>query len=839
MKYQKRQDFKKKALAVIALIMAVAMVLSLLAPFTIFAAPMTQAATTVTAKNEEQNLGDTSLNDLKSFGKDLFSVEIQAGFDGNYIVKKAMPVRGVITNHGAAFHGEVQIKAYTRGVNSDKEYAIYYQKLDLEQGASKAIDMEISMGNIHKYFEISLVDTNGTKVYKDNISLTAKVPKTVMIGVLSESTQDLKYLSNLHLAQISEDEMEDSEGYGSESNKNFDFTIFLDEKTFPNSIGIMNSFSVFVVDDFDCSVLSKQQRDVLHRWILEGGTLVVGTGAAAQKTLKGLDFLENIEVKGITTVSEVQGITGEIPLAQFSGEGLTDLKLANEDQVFSVVETGKGHVVISHFSLSASPMAGKDAVLNMLQEALRQAAAQSFAVNLYEDDMNYDNLRYIAEDFPPFEMSSIYLIIGAIAVYIVIAGPLLYLFLKKKEKGEKGWMIVPALSFVFMGMVFLLAQSSTYKNGMINTIGYVEMQQGSSIAKADIGVAIKSSGKGEVAFTSDEKIPVDVNMDEYYHNGVIQKERCAYRILCGDATEITFSDSQSWGTQYFKTQSSMDLGGAIESTVVMKDGKFTGEIINHTNVDFYHVVLMLDGYLSEFDALGAGETLAVDINIEDLTKEQQVIYSGYNYEEIREQVNSGEMSRNEAYLRMMEQDLQQQYYNYQESTDLIPVTFFGYSDASILSGEKKVNGKQVLENNIVMYQQNFPLELSKQEEFQIELTGTIDAQMKFDQYRDDFGDRVHPFEDGDFYISYTMPEGVRIDSLKIRVGVMDEFVPDALKLFNRKTQEWDEVSLDEPINAQDYVDESNLVEIKMGCMQDIETQVPELLIQGGGLFAGN
>lgn len=840
MKYQKRQELKKKGLAIIALIMAFAMILSLLAPFTIFAAPVIQPATTVAVTNEEENQSETSLNSSESFGKDLFSVELQAGFDGNYIVRKAMPVRGVITNKGEAFHGEVQIKAYTRGVESDKEYAIYYQKLDLEQGASKSIDMEVSMGNINQYFEVSLVDANGNKVYQDNIFLTAKEFSTVMIGVLGESTQDLKYLSNLHLAQVSEEDMKDIERYEVESSKNHDLPVFLDEKTFPNSIGVMNSFSVFIADDFDFSVLTKQQSDVLQQWVLEGGTLVVGTGATAQKTLKGLDFLTNIKVTGVTKVSELQGVTGEIPLAQLSGDGLTDLNLPNAEKAFSVVETGKGHVVISHFSLSASPMAGKDAVLNMLQEALRQTAPQSFIVNLYEGDMDYDNLRYIAEDFPPFEMSSIYLIIGAIAVYIIIAGPLLYLFLKKKDKREKGWIIVPILSVVFMGMVFLLAQGSTYKNGLINTIGHVEMQEGSSVTKADIGVAIKSSGKGDVVYTSDEKIPVDVNLDEYYHNGVIQKERCAYRLLCGDTTEITFPDSQSWGTQYFKTQKSVDLGGNVESTVAMKDGKFTGEIINHTNVNFYHVVLMLGGSLCEFDALGAGETLAVDINMEDLTKEQEIIYGGYNYEEIREKVNSGEMTRNEAYLRSMERDLQQQIYNDQESTDLIPVTFFGYSDAPILSGDKKVNGKQVLENNVVLYHQDFPLELSKQKEFQIELRGTVDAQLKFERYEYGFGDSLYPYEDGDFHISYTMPEGVRIDQMEFQaVAEKEVLAPDNIKLLNRKTREWDEVSLDKPMNAQNYVDESNLMEISMHCLQERETAIPELLIQGGGLFAGN
>ena len=45
MKYQKKQEVKKKIFAIIALLMALIMILSLIAPFTIFAAPVDQEVT--------------------------------------------------------------------------------------------------------------------------------------------------------------------------------------------------------------------------------------------------------------------------------------------------------------------------------------------------------------------------------------------------------------------------------------------------------------------------------------------------------------------------------------------------------------------------------------------------------------------------------------------------------------------------------------------------------------------------------------------------------------------------------------------------------------------------
>lgn len=241
----------------------------------------------------------------------------------------------------------------------------------------------------------------------------------------------------------------------------------------------------------------------------------------------------------------------------------------------------------------------------------------------------------------------------------------------------------------------------------------------------------------------------------------------------------------------------------------------------------------------EFDALAGGETLEVDISMEELTKEDER-FGDYNYDEIRSAVNNGEISRRDAYLRYIEEDIQQEFYEYEENIDLIPVTFFGFSESPVFQGEKKVNGKKVLENNIVMYFQRFPVELSSLKEFEIPLEGAIYASVDFNQYDNGYGDIIDAFEDGDFNLEYATPTGVRIDELKFEMGMnSDKYIPEFIKIFNRKNQVWDEVALGQPMHAQDYIDENNLVEVVIHCLQDKETKVPKLFIKGGGLFAGN
>ena len=835
MKYQKKQEVKKRVLAIIALLMALIMVLSLIAPFTIFAAPVTQttAAEAVSADGIPEDESDAKLS---TFGKDKFTVELQAGFEESYIVKKAMPVFGVVTNHGQAFHGEIQLKAYTRGTGEGNEYAVYYQKLDLEQGASKAVELEVTMGNIHKYIDITLVDAKGNKVFQDFIFLTPKDPNTVMTGVLSESPQDLKYLNKLQLAKVGNGDGNATAEFPLELNRNYNDTIFLEEENFPSSVGVLNSFAVLIADDFDFSALEEAQLLALQNWVFGGGTLLLGTGASAQKTLKSLNFLSDIQMNGTEMVQEVAGVSGNITLANLAGENLLTIRQSNGQPILSLFNAGKGKVVLSHFSLSEAPMAGQEGTLGLLTQTLQATSEAALTVNVKEYENGYDSLRYIAGSFPPFNLSSVYLIFGSIIAYIIIVGPLLYFLLKKKDKREKGWIIIPGLSLFFMLLVFFLAQGSTYKNGLLNTVAVVEMQKGTSVGSAEIGLAVKSASKGEVVFTSDEKIPIEFNMEENRYGEVGEREKCAYRILSGNTTEVTFSDSQSWSTQYFKTQKNLDLGGTVESTVVMKDGKFEGEIINHTNVDFYDVALMLSGSIRSFGPLQAGGTIEVNVTNEDMANASDL----FDYEKVSQQIKRREITRNDAYLRYIQDNLARQNIVMQQNMDLVPVTFFGFSDVPILEGTHRLNGKSALENSLTMYMQEFPLELSKQESFEIEFNGKFDSNAKFSQGINEYGTQVHSFEEMDLGVTYSLPTGVRIDQLALSFPTgRDSDLPQSVKLFNRSTQTWDEVISLDTIAPEDYTDGSNVVEALVYCPAESETIIPKLWIKGGGLNAGN
>ena len=199
MKYYQKQKLKQKIFAVIALVIALIMVLSLLTPV-FAAAPNTQTVTAVTNTDVAEPTAEPGQE--KTIGGEHFSLDLQVGFDNSYIVEKVTSLTATLTNNGAAFQGEFQVKVYTYE-NTDsgfQKYALYSQKLELPEGATKQVSMELGLNTVRRNMEVSLVDEGGNVVFRKHVPVDALSPETVAVGVLSEQPAQVQYLAGMYLS---------------------------------------------------------------------------------------------------------------------------------------------------------------------------------------------------------------------------------------------------------------------------------------------------------------------------------------------------------------------------------------------------------------------------------------------------------------------------------------------------------------------------------------------------------------------------------------------------------------------------------------------------------------
>ena len=885
MKYSKKQAFKKRMVAVFALAMALIMVLSVILPVLTMAAPMPTVATKQVVSNqsiqEEQEREDI-LEEQEVFGQDLFQVDIKGGYEGAYSIGNPFPISGTIKNLGEGFRGKLKVKGYvseyTDQNTSSISYIEYYQDIDIPTGATQKLQMDITLGGIREYIEVCLEDENETIVYQNHIRLDVKSPETIMVGVLGEDTQDLNYMELLTLAFIDDPDLE----YGEEYLRDLDFTVMLEAETFPKTIKQLEGFQVIIIDGFDLSTLGVEQIALLEQWVLAGGQLVLGTGVSGEKTVGQLPMLNNIEISGRNTHSiDVLGesvVLAELTAFSPQGEPLPEISefvvIENEDKDFlsenslsegqltglwvengqtllSGMAMGKGNVIFSHGNLSLTPLAQNQVTIEQLQNSLKIISGDKFQVsnNNYDDD----DLNRLSSEMTPFSDDRFYLVGIALIVYILLVGPVFYVILKKKDKREKGWILIPICSFAFMAGIFLISQGSSYKDGMLQTASIVTIHENTPIATADIGISVGSAKKGDLMVTAEEELSLNVRVDESYstysssyENQPIQIDQKLYSQYMGkDKTEIIYPDQMSWNIQDFIGHKVVDLGGVIECNVVMKDGKYVGEVTNHTNVDFYNVELLLGDYTKEFSALASGETMAVDVSVNELVESYNLTYDK------RYQARIGEITELEAYTFMKQEALRESRHSKQGLQNNrkeyeIPIAFYGYSDTSVVTGDMKVNGKNVPQHHISMYQQDFSIDLTKTEEFQLEVRPDVHTIENMQHYKDLREDIVYGEEAGSIEVSYEIPQELNINEMSLKVNLpvdpeqyhLDR-IPNDISILNATSGGWDSIKLDQNLEKERYTDEYGLVRIRLNIQEKMELTIPTLIVKGGTSNVGN
>lgn len=839
MKYHQKQQLKQKIFAVIALVIALIMVLSLLTPV-FAAAPNTQTVTAVTNTDVAEPTPEQEQE--KIIGGDHFVLDLQMGFDNSYIVEKVTPMMATLTNNGEAFQGEFQVKVYTYE-NTDsgfQKYALYSQKLELPEGATKQVSMELGLNTVRRFMEVSLVDEGGNVVFQKHVPVDALSPETVAVGVLSEQPAQVQYLAGMNLSEKTS-------------------VFFLDRDTFPESQSVMENFAVLIIDDFDTATLGDAQKKALKNWVDNGGLLVLGTGVQAQKVLSGLDFVD-VSLNGTQSVSGVSApdgtalsLSAPLTVAGISAEKASVKWEANGTPLTSLMPYGGGYVLMNHFALGLAPFA------NMPEQT---AVLESLCRNLFPDGMANarveiaNQLRYAADRFPSVAGNIMFVIFLVVGVYIVLAGPVMYIVLKKKDRRELGWITIPVLSVVFLVVVFVLAGRSTYQNGLLSTKAIVEMEEGSSVGEAQIAMAMKVPGNGDVTLESELPIPVQPQLDNGWYDGNGKAEEIDYKVTTGDGTNIVFYDNMAWETNFVGASATLELGGSVTSNVAFDGEKVVGTVTNGTSVNFMDAYLKLDYIYIPLGELPAGETIDVsyDLSTEDVHDrygDRMANLVTGDGTTVWDQVQNGTITEERGFTLRREQEMMEILYNWdtteQSSWENSQITyeFFGFSDMPIFDSVKYLNGKPARENCLSMFHTVGSKDLSHEKSFDLPFTvlpETTDQAVNYGVYYDNWNNfcEVNNYMDTnqEVILRYAVGEGVRIDEIQF---AFDESYRSGMyadpQVYNVKTGQWEAFVETPYAPGEDYINEERVVQFKMYLEPGTYTHAPRMRVKGVGLYA--
>lgn len=204
--------------------------------------------------------------------------------------------------------------------------------------------------------------------------------------------------------------------------------------------------------------------------------------------------------------------------------------------------------------------------------------------------------------------------------YIVLIGPFVYFILKKREKMEWMWVIIPAASFVFAGGIMLFGSVFQVKEPLIDSLTVTTPEQN------DI-----------VYFTSAS--PKDEEFEIEYVEQVEQMLPI-------------YEEKMAFSKDYIRLEVKGDKKGKVKSSLSLEDGCLVGTIENNTEWRFKHVMLCYDDCYCILPPVLSGEK--IDVKKSDW-KWIEDVYTGLGMEESMADKDCDRILKI-AYLKFFEPD---------------------------------------------------------------------------------------------------------------------------------------------------------------------------------------
>ncbi|MBD3674967.1 MAG: hypothetical protein HUJ26_15730 [Planctomycetaceae bacterium] len=242
------------------------------------------------------------------------------------------------------------------------------------------------------------------------------------------------------------------------------------------------------------SSLPEPQAAALQSWVKQGGHLLLSVGTAVDaydnssladwlpvtfgKDLRLRDLSQFESFIGRSSRIDFTGRVEATEIATYLGENLID---SLDGPLVVSMTYGFGHLTVSGVALDRPPLAGWNSLDRLVQQLAfperRNNDQESESQNQLLTDSGISELatqlNLSQQNFPEVQRSSIWVIIGAILVYLVLIGPLDYFLVYRVfKRPEMTWLTFPIL---ILGMAVVSVWAGLNTNSMETTINQIDV----------------------------------------------------------------------------------------------------------------------------------------------------------------------------------------------------------------------------------------------------------------------------------------------------------------------------------------------------------------------------
>lgn len=522
----------------------------------------------------------------------------------------------------------------------------YDTALSLPEDSEKQFVVKVpirSIGDFDGTATVTLLDRKDRPVAAEEFrSLLRGGETTLAMGILSDDYSKLTYL-----------DMGGEEFYFYDDH----YPISLTQLRQEDLKDMLNSLTFLVIDQYNTGILKDSELDAIEQWNRNGGVLIIGTGAYAQDTLQGFDgsypgavctdiiapqeSSEDMSAQGIPAQDAPADYVdfSQLSMAQFKITGpISDIDFYTRAQVGAV---GMGSVCLLPYSLTELGELDEDYwqvepeyfVETFLEYAASSAASRYSALaggQVYDNGI-LDALNAVAASNSVFSFG---LLKAIVILYVIFAGPLLYLILRLAKRRELYWLAVPVTALCTIGLIFLAGRGFAVVDTAVYSVTVQDLAENTAgmsylhcydADRREWNLKLKDGceyagplSRSSYSFGSYS------DADSYFYH--IRKE--------GDTCFLGMKPDSNFDDGYFYLKHQGEDTGAEGSLAVeniwVDYGGASGRVTNNTDYDMSYFAVLGEDALYVYEGIAAGETKKLH-NMTPLYDMPSSNYASYSY----------------------------------------------------------------------------------------------------------------------------------------------------------------------------------------------------------------
>lgn len=545
-----------------------------------------------------------------------YDLSISYGIDGKYKSQKYMPVTVQINNLEQDFNGEVEVRVTS---DSNGGYDAYCKEVSASKGENISVTIPVKFLEGNNTGTVCIME-NGKVLYEEKLLISSGriSDGNAFTGLLSDDPTALGYLGNITYFDSN---------YSNTGKMN---CVNLTEDMLDENGLNIDGLDVIVINNYNMANLNDNQYNSLNNWVNSGGTLLIGAGGNESKTINNINksFL-NITSNGTSEQNVKTGLESlNLILSQISLNDSTAIVNSNENKLVYSLDRGAGKILITAFDLGLEPFISSNDAVIMLQDMLKGTFDKIYEGNYqggyYSASYEVSNL---LGNIPVDNTVSTLTLGIVLGIYAILVGIVIYLILKKMEKRDLIWGLIPITAIVFTVMIYLLGSKMKIKDVIVNSANIISVDEdGRGQINSYIGIASKN--KENIKIEKEEDLKMKYLSDDYYYYGDTSYDAKTLRVkttYTNDTSYFTVANNNVAEVNKFEISGKEIVMPKLENTLRIKDGNLEGTIKNNLDADIKKLVIVSGKTVWDLGQVAKGE----EISITDLRSKGSSGLQGY------------------------------------------------------------------------------------------------------------------------------------------------------------------------------------------------------------------